>query len=100
MAAVARVSEVMTVYRIGKCCQLEEFEELGQVLVGMIEHGSIGRLQADEEALLVSNNAIEFAQLSFNRFQRVMNLDPFQANSKFAGVRLHQSRSASSDGVG
>jgi len=74
--------------RIGKrSCGLE-FEEPGQVLVGMIEHGSIGRLQADEEALLVS--AVT---------EWPVNLEPFDANTNLTGVRLRQSRTASSDGM-
>ena len=35
-----------------------------------------------------SINAIEFAQLSFSRFQCVMNFDAFHAKTKLRGVRF------------
>ena len=44
-------------------------------------------------------SAIEFGQVSLSRFQCVMNLEAFHANTKFDGVRLRHSPTASSEGV-
>jgi hypothetical protein len=46
-----------------------------------------------------SISSIEFAQVSFSRFQWVMNWDAFQASTKSGGVCFRQLRTASSEGV-
>jgi hypothetical protein len=42
---------------------------------------------------------MEFAHEGVSRFQCVMNLEAFQANLKWGGVRLRHSDTASSEGV-
>ncbi len=60
---------------------------------------STGPAFGDSAFSRVSISAMEFSQVSFSRFQWVMNFEAFQAKRKFFGVASRHARTASSEGV-